>query len=304
VRIYLAITDNDWFHFLRCQPNLDEVNFWPPGRRFQALSPGEPLLFKLHSPENCITGGGFFAHFSVLPYGLAWDAFGTKNGASSAVEMRRRIERFHHPVPRSSEDYPVGCIILHSPFFFDEADWIPAPQDFHPNTSHGKTYDSRSAAGRSLWEAVQARLRASEPRPETDAQSDMFAEPLQMHLALGLGTFRVLITDIYQRRCAVTGEPLLPVLEPAHIRPPEQGGAHRIDNGLLLRSDIHRLFRRGYLTVDPEHRVRVSLRLGEQRDAGDAYRQLEGREIWLPAEASHRPRREYLEWHVETVFRE
>ena len=39
---------------------LDEVNFWQPsgGRRFHALEPGEPFLFKLHYPENAIVGGG------------------------------------------------------------------------------------------------------------------------------------------------------------------------------------------------------------------------------------------------------
>lgn len=25
---YLAVTDNDWFHFLRSKPELEEVNFW------------------------------------------------------------------------------------------------------------------------------------------------------------------------------------------------------------------------------------------------------------------------------------
>ena len=36
---------------------------------------------------------------------------------------------------------------------------------------------------------------------------------------LGHGAFRLLVTDAYQRRCAVTGERTLPVLDAAHIRP-------------------------------------------------------------------------------------
>jgi putative restriction endonuclease len=36
---------------------------------------------------------------------------------------------------------------------------------------------------------------------------------------LGQGAFRLLVTDAYQRRCAVTGERTLPVLDAAHIRP-------------------------------------------------------------------------------------
>ena len=47
---------------LASQPGLDEVNFWQPGSntQFRALSPGELLLFKLHSPDNFIVGGGVF----------------------------------------------------------------------------------------------------------------------------------------------------------------------------------------------------------------------------------------------------
>jgi hypothetical protein len=71
---------------------------------------------------------------------------------------------------------------------------------------------------------------------------------------LGQGAFRVLVTDAYERRCAVTGEKALPVLQAAHIRPVTKEGTHQLDNGLLLRSDIHALFDQGYVTVTPDHR--------------------------------------------------
>ena len=59
MKAFVAVTDGDWFRFLGSQRELDEVNFWQPGgnRRFAALSPGEPFLFKLHAPENFIVGG-------------------------------------------------------------------------------------------------------------------------------------------------------------------------------------------------------------------------------------------------------
>ena len=61
MRLRIAVTDNDWFRFLRGLSGVDEVNFWKPGgeQTFKALAPNEPLLFKLHSPENFIVGGGF-----------------------------------------------------------------------------------------------------------------------------------------------------------------------------------------------------------------------------------------------------
>ena len=31
MRLRIAVTDNDWFRYLRSLPNIDEVNFWQPG---------------------------------------------------------------------------------------------------------------------------------------------------------------------------------------------------------------------------------------------------------------------------------
>src|SRR5437667_10519668 len=82
VRAFVAVTDNDWFDFLRHQPALPEVNFWQPGggRHFRALDPGQPLLFKLHALMNFLVGGGFLSAFSILPMSLAWQTFGIQNG--------------------------------------------------------------------------------------------------------------------------------------------------------------------------------------------------------------------------------
>ena len=93
---------------------------------------------------------------------------------------------------------------------------------------------------------------------------------------LGQGAFRVLITDNYQRRCAVTREKTLPVLDAAHIRPYSKGGQHDVRNGLLLRRDIHSLFDRGYVTVTPEHRFEVSRQLDEDYGNGKVYYDLLG----------------------------
>ena len=85
-----------------------------------------------------------------------------------------------------------------------------------------------------------------------------FGEPHLIRPRLGQGAFRVLVTDIYERRCAVTQERTLPALEAAHIRPYGDGGAHEAENGLLLRRDIHSLFDAGYVTVTPENSISKS----------------------------------------------
>jgi putative restriction endonuclease len=304
VKLLVAVTDNQWFRFLRGQPDIDEVNFWQPGgnREFRMLQPGEPLLFKLHSPENFITGGGFFAHSSILPCSLAWEAFGIKNGVVSLEEMRRRVEKYRRAPANPRDDYSIGCIILQSPFFFPDSHWIPAPADFSPNIVQGKTYDTEGPAGRKIWDQVHPRLQSIPAEISDQAESAMFGDPVLMRPRLGQGAFRVLVTDTYERRCAVSGERALPALEAAHIQAVAYGGKHRIDNGLLLRSDIHRLFDRGYVTVTPDHRFLVSRRLKDDFENGEPYYPLSGRQIWLPKAAELRPRREFLEWHADTLF--
>ncbi len=149
------------------------------------------------------------------------------------------------------------------------------------------------------------RRATSDPRDDytVEPQAAMFGEPVLIRPRLGQGTFRVLITDTYERRCAVTQEKALPVLEAAHIRAVAHGGAHRVDNGLLLRSDIHRLLDSGYVTVTPDHRFRVSRKLKDDFKNGEPYFPLDGHSIWLPPESTSRPRREFLEWHADTVFK-
>ena len=128
LRLFVGITDRDWYELLRQLPGLDEVNFWAPGgTAFKALSPGELFLFKLHAPDHCIVGGGVFAYSNSLPCSLAWETFGQANGARSGAEMRARIARLRRADPRSREDFVIGCRILTQPFFLDRADWIPVP---------------------------------------------------------------------------------------------------------------------------------------------------------------------------------
>ena len=313
MRAFLAVTDNHWFRFLRAQPGIDEVNFWQPsgGTAFRALQPGQPFLFKLHHPENFIVGGGFFAHFSRLPAQLAWEAFGVKNGAADFGEMWRRIAKYRHRAIDEREQQVVGCIILVDPFFLAEQEWIPVPKDFSKNIVRGKGYDLSRSPGREVWDQVVA-ARAAMGSVERSQVADrapclphgpMFGEPVPVRRRLGQGSFRVVITDLYYRKCAVTGGRALPTLEAAHIRPVTRDGRHSTSNGLLLRSDVHRLFDDGYVTVDRHLRFRVSSRLKKDFDNGEEYRRYAGQQLWVPASADDRPDPKLLEWHADTVFR-
>lgn len=308
MNFFVAVTDYDWFKLHTSKSHLDEVNFWRPSPEatFKALSTGELMLFKLHSPHNFIVGGGFFTRFVQLPISLAWDAFGEGNGVRSLSEMRERIGKYRRVPIEPTENPTIGCILLAEPFFFAEEHWIPVPLDFSLNIVQGKGYDSADReGGTALWEALTERLaeRATSspdvgPATVAAAESARYGAPTLVRPRLGQGTFRVIVTDVYERRCAITGERTLPVLEAAHIKPFSSGGPHDPDNGLLLRSDLHTLFDQGYLTVDAEQlKVLVSNRIREEFENGRDYYQLNGRAIRLPSEKNYQPSHEYLAFH-------
>lgn len=300
MKLWLAVTDSDWFEFLRArQP--DEANFWQPsgGRQFRVLASGELFLFKLHSPRNYVVGGGIFVRFTALPCSLAWDAFLEKNGVADRPAFLERIRKYRRRDETLTPDPVVGCNILTEPFFWPEEQWIPVPENWSPNIVQGKGYDTETEEGARLWASVMQRLnalRSVEVPPRYGTEYITRAR-------LGQGAFRVLVTDAYQRRCAITGERTLPVLEAAHIQPYASLGPHRVANGLLLRSDMHILFDRGYITVTPDYRVEVSRRIREEFQNGREYYAHHGQELFhVPAEMMERPEREFLRWHNEKRF--
>jgi putative restriction endonuclease len=303
VSIFVGVTDQDWFDYLSvAQP--DEVNYWAPSGRanFRALQSGELFLFKLHAPRNLIVGGGVFSHASNVPLSLAWEAFGSKNGVESLAEMRLRIARYRRDdaLVADRSDLVIGCRILTSPFFWPQELWIPVPESWAPNIVVGRGYDTNYADGSMLWQSVLDRPSAlsSPQKPEPGR----YGTPVLVKPRLGQGAFRMLVTDAYDRRCAVSGEKTLPILDAAHIRSYADGGAHEGANGLLLRTDIHKLFDLGYVSVDEDRRFVVSRRLKEDFDNGKHYYDLHGTALRPPTIPTAAPAAEALTWHRESRF--
>jgi len=335
VKLYVGITDFDWFSLHASKPFVEEVNFWRPSptATFKALQPGELFLFKLHAPRNFIVGGGFFTRFLPLPLSLAWAAFGEANGARSLEEVRFRISKYRKQPIGITEDPYIGCILLNEPFFFNKEDWIPSPADFKGPTQVGKSYDTESGTGLLLKNEVTARLAAmaneqsaiintsispdslpgaialgSPPHvheslgPATLAAIDppRYGRPTLVAPRLGQGSFRALVTDAYSYRCAISKERTLPVLQAAHIRPYAEGGSHALSNGLLLRSDLHTLFDQQYLTIDPNKKTLiVSRRIREQFENGRDYYALHDRPLGRPSDVVALPSSESLAFHFE-----
>ncbi|MBL9042579.1 MAG: HNH endonuclease [Myxococcales bacterium] len=322
MKFFVGITDNQWFRYLACKPR-DEVNFWRPGggASFKAIPPNGLFLFKLHSPLNFIVGGGFFVTYSKLPLTIAWESFGENNGTSTFDEFQRVILAYRRKNGAAGDeliDPAIGCIILAEPFFWPEELWIPAPTNWPKSTVQGKTYDTSDSEGAGLWAMVQDRIRqsvapsnlalsAAEARPSyggrtTVETTQRYTDRLSK-VRVGQGAFRVLVTDAYDRRCAITGEKTLPVLQAAHIQPFGKGGPHDVRNGLLLRSDMHTLFDLGYLTVTPEKKILVSKAIQQQFTNGKLYYSYHEQPLrMLPPDPERQPADEFLLWHNKVRF--
>jgi putative restriction endonuclease len=310
MRGYVANTDFDWYTFLASKPDLEEVNFWQPsgGRAFRTISPGEIFFFKLKRPHYAIGGFGVFARHTVLPAWLAWESFGEANGAPDFETMCRRIEQYRQEHSSTPGSYEIGCLLVVQPVFFDQSRWIPQPTDWGAQTVQGKTYDLSVGEGRRLWAACRERLAGSALASDISgaslgADAPRFGAEQIIRPRLGQGTFRVSVMDAYGRACAVTTEHSLPVLEASHIRPYADGGRHEVSNGILLRSDIHRLFDKGFVTVSPgDYRFEVSPKLKEHWENGRIYYDMRGTRIRCPSSDRDRPDWALLEWHNEHVF--
>ncbi|MGA3316619.1 MAG: hypothetical protein ABSC64_09300 [Candidatus Korobacteraceae bacterium] len=198
MRLYVAVTDNDWFALHASKTEVEEVNFWRPSpdATFKVLQPGELLLFKLHAPDNYIAGGGFFTRFLQLPVNLVWDTFGEANGVRSLAAMRERIAHYRRSPIAPNDNPTIGCIMLAEPFFWPRSDWIPSPPEFKLSTQAGKRFDSEAGPGNALWEAVCERLRQS-PATRLEQgtatlvaiESGGFGKPQIIHPRLGQGCF-------------------------------------------------------------------------------------------------------------------
>lgn len=95
----------------------------------------------------------------------------------------------------------------------------------------------------------------------------------------------------------------MPVLDAAHIKPYNEQGPHNISNGILLRSDMHKLFDTGYITITRDYKVEISKAIKEEFENWREYYQYHGKELlYLPGKEIDRPNQQYIEWH-NSIFR-
>ena len=306
--VYIYPTDQAWFDHLSVL-HSDDVNFWRPGlgsNVLKALPVGGILLFRLKGRINKIAGGGVFVDSLRIPIYLAWQAFGQANGTPTFEKFKHAIETYRKtPVGNDDE---VVCIMLKSPFFLPPESWREIPFDYDVTAQQGKYFPLTTITGSSLFEWAQSHLAQIEyfqyeSAPLVETKKESTKRLILSNYRVGQGSFRVLVSEAYERRCAITGERTLPVLDAAHIVPDSCGGEMCVTNGVLLRTDLHRLFDAGYLTITPRGTLRVSVQLRHDWQNGRVYYDMEGTQLRMPGIEPWQPNSEALTWHNDIKFK-
>jgi putative restriction endonuclease len=91
-------------------------------------------------------------------------------------------------------------------------------------------------------------------------------------------------------------------IEAAHIRWFNLGGPDSDDNGMALCSLHHKLFDRGAIGLDEDHRIRVSGLFSARTEAAQRIYDLHGKPL-QPRRGTSLPAPEYVAWHGSQVFK-
>ncbi|MBI5403892.1 MAG: HNH endonuclease [Ignavibacteriae bacterium] len=306
MKYYIGNTDFDWYNYLK-KISPEDINFWQPSGlvHFRAIDKGSPFLLKLKSPINKIAGIGFFTSHSLLPIEFAWEVFQNRNGTQQFADFYSKIKSYRNSANPIEKNPNIGCIILTDPIFFNEQDWIKIPENWSRNIVQGKTYDTENENDKVYWQIVE-KLLLKYPSQSLEVTRDQIPiyNKYMTNVRIGQGAFRVLVTDAYSRRCAISGEKTLPVLEAAHIKPYSTSGNNATYNGMLLRSDLHKLFDSGYITVTDKYLIEISKKIKEEFENGRDYYKYHGQQlVSLPSSKYDLPDRENLRWHNENCFK-
>ena len=111
----IAITDQNWFEYLRENQFDGVINFWTPSPwKMHRLTYGDWLHFFLKSPVRKIAGGGCFSNYLEMNIQEAWDRYGNRNGCETFEGLRGIIKEYKKNTMFGREllNHKIGCIEL------------------------------------------------------------------------------------------------------------------------------------------------------------------------------------------------
>jgi putative restriction endonuclease len=118
--------------------------------------------------------------------------------------------------------------------------------------------------------------------------------------------FRQIVMANYIGKCAITGIDIPEFLVASHIIPWSKNEKERLnpENGLCLSSLYDKAFDKGFIGITTDYKIIVSkeLKKNENKSYYDQFfGKLKNRNINLPER--YYPRKEFLEYHLDTIFK-
>jgi hypothetical protein len=155
-----------------------------------------------------------------------------------------------------------------------------------------RTYDLEDSELRDMWDAVEAfqKTKLAQIAARSLSEEEIAIEADRTAIEEGFerrfnmqevrpeqGVFRDALMSLYKGKCVISGCSVAPVLQAAHVIPFSEAVHLRnsLTNGLILRSDIHTLFDRLLLAINPKDSMVV---IASELQA-TAYRTFEGKKI-------------------------
>ena len=171
---------------------------------------------------------------------------------------------------------------------------------------HAGKYRGPFGSGNSVTDEIakgieDAWLLCVLPRqPAFDLSAALMGQPLRVIQDIqqrqGQSEFRAGLLQAYGNRCGLSDCDVEPALEAAHIVPYSGAAANHVQNGILLRADLHTLFDLNLFVIDPEM-LTVEIDVSLQ---GTSYNWLSGKLLNEPHKPEWRPSAEALRYRART----
>lgn len=297
-RIAIANTDYEWFNLLKNNEYTEDVNFWTPTPwKIKGLNKGDIFYLFLKSPHRKIGGYGIFEYYTELTVKESWKKFGIGNGVSNYFEL---LERTHKYALKNSKNFKpiknptIGCIVLSGVVYFDEQDYfLPETR----NWSFPKQIVKLKYLDDNNHEPIEREHENVTQEFNLVKNTSGNRKTCNIKYRQGQVQFRKNLLETY-KCCAITKEDCSLVLEAAHIQEYINKSSNHMQNGLLLRADVHKLFDNGLITITPDYKIKVSEELPQ------TYKKYNGEKIHLPDNLDNYPSKDALEWHNKALFRD
>lgn len=286
----ISPTDYNWLQQLKASGSNSYVNFWTPTPwNIKKLKPGSKWYFLLKSPIRKIGGFGEFVDYSNLTADEAWREYGQRNGCVNKLQLIERIQTYIDKNSKefggqqiNASNYKIGCITLNNCEFWEEEhykDPISYQVDFPKEIVKFKYFEQYDPFTNSYDTSHNFQL-LNEPRENYKKETNQ---------RKGQGAFKGKVLKAYNNKCCISGENCPELLDAAHLQPYLNESSNHIQNGLLIRVDLHRLLDKGLLCIDQNYVVHISTLL-----RNTLYMNYDGIKISLPANQREHPSKEAL----------